>query len=159
MSEESEQRRSASPPPSERNGTNGSAARGPAHAQSTSLLSVARRIDSGAKIVAVIKSHDATLVKIDPTADLGSTSMFALLTALRVAFPFATVTATESAASGLLQFHVLVYNESDELQHAMDLCRDYRSMRLLRAVSTGFLVGGLCAYGALLHASMINLES
>lgn len=161
-SAEESTRRSSSP--THENGqehVNGARAhsRGSASSQAASLLAVARRIDSGSAITAVTKCRDCTLVKIDPSADTSHTSMFAILTALRMAFPFATCTAVESASSGLLQFHIILHAETDELQHAKDACRDFKAMRALRALSTGFFVGGLCAYGALLYTSVITLEA
>ena len=170
MDADSAQRRSSSPTRDCANGVENStgganvlrARTAPAHSgvvsQTDSLLAVAQRIDSGARIAAVTKCHDSTLVKIDPGSDTSSTQMFAVLAALRVAFPFATVTAVESASSGLLQFQILVHTDTEELRHARDVCRQYGSMRLLRALSTGFLIGGICAYGALLYAALINLE-
>lgn len=129
---------------------------GPAHVHSASLIAVARRVDAAATIAAVTKSHESTLVKIDPGPDAGTTTTLATLAALRVAFPFATVTATESFTSGLTQFHILLHTNTQELQHAKEMCRDRRSMRTLRALSNTFAVAGLCAYGALLYASVIR---
>lgn len=166
MADDSAKRRSSSPPhehthetTNDTTGTNGSRSRDHGVvSQTDSLLSVAQRIDSGARIAAVTKSHDATLIKIDPGGDTSSTQMFAVLTALRVAFPFATVTATENASSGLLQFQILVHADTEELQHAKAACREYKSLRLIRALSTGFFACGVCAYAVLLYAALINLE-
>lgn len=127
-----------------------------AHTHSTHLLAVARRVDSEASVAAVTKAHESTLVKIDPGPNSGTSISLATLAALRVAFPFATVTAVESYATGCTQFHVLLHTNTEELRHARELCRERRSMRAMRALSNMLLISGLCAYGALLYATAID---
>ena len=123
-----------------------------------SLLTVARKVDGGATIAAVTKSHESTFVKINPGPDSGTTTTFATLAALRATFPFATVTAVESFASGLTQFHILIHTDTHELRSAKELCRDRTSMRMLTAASNLAAVFGLCTYGALLYGSVIRPE-
>jgi hypothetical protein len=131
----------------------------PAHVHSNALLAVARKVDGGATISAVTKSRESTLVKIDPGADAGTTTTFATLAALRVAFPFATVTAVESFSSGATEFQILLHADTQELRHAKQMCRDRRSMKTLKALSNAFAVAGLCTYGALLYATFIRHDA
>jgi hypothetical protein len=131
----------------------------PAHVHSTTLLAVARKVDAGATISAVTKAHESTLVKIDPSPDAGTTTTLATLAALRVAFPFATVTAVESFSSGSTQFQILLHTDTQELRHAKAMCRDRRSMKTLKALSNAFAVAGLCTYGALLYATVIRPDA
>lgn len=131
----------------------------PAHVHSNTLLAVARRVDAGATISAVTKSHESTLVKIDPSPDAGTTMTLATLTALRVAFPFATVTTVESFSCGSTQFQILLHTDTQELRHAKEMCRDRRSMKTLKALSNVLAVAGLCTYGALLYATVIRPDA
>ena len=131
----------------------------PAHVHSKTLLAVARKVDAGATISAVTKAHESTLVKIDPSPDAGTTTTLATLAALRVAFPFATVTAVESFSSGSTQFQILLHTDTKELRHAKEMCRDWRSMKTLKALSNVFAVAGLCTYGALLYATVIRPDA
>lgn len=151
----SSERRSASPthPTEDTPSTNS-----PAHVQSMNLLTVARKVDAGATIAAVTKSHESTLLKINPGPDSGTTITLATLTALRFAFPFATVTAVESFSSGTTQFHVLIHTDTHELRSAKELCRDRKFMKMLKTLSNMFAVLGLCTYGALLYATVIRPE-
>lgn len=155
-------RRSSSPPKDHSNesaAANPARPANPAHVHSNTLLAVARKVDAGATISAVTKSHESTLVKIDPSPDVGTTTTLATLTALRVAFPFATVTAVESFSSGCTQFQILLHTDTQELRHAKEMCRDRRSMKTLKALSNALAVAGLCTYGALLYATVIRPDA
>ena len=120
------------------------------------LLAVARRVDSDASIAAVTKSHESTLIKIDPGPYSSTPVTLATLAALRVAFPFATITAVESYATGATQFMVLLHTNTEDLRHARELCRERCSMRALRALANTLAIAGLCAYGALLYATAVD---
>ena len=147
---EAHDRRSSSPPKDRPN---------PVHVHSNTLLAVARKVDYGARIGAVTKSRESTLVKIDPSPDAGTTTTLATLAALRVAFPFATVTTVESFSSGSTQFQILLHTDTQELRHAKEVCRDRRSMKTLKALSNALAVAGLCTYGALLYATVIRPDA
>lgn len=127
-----------------------------AQTHSDSLLAVARRVDAGASIAAVTKASASTLVKINPGPDTGTPATLATLAALRLAFPFATVTAIEDFASGSTQFQILLHTNTEELLHAKEVCRQHPSMRALKVVSNAFAIGGLCTYAALLYAALIR---
>lgn len=125
------------------------------------LLAVARHVDSGATISAVTKANDSsTLVKIQSSPNIGTTMTLATLTALRVAFPFSSFSATECVASGNTQFVVILKSNIEEIRHAKQLCREFRSMKVMKIVSNGLLIAGLCCYVALVYAKTITqLES
>jgi len=131
----------------------------PAHVHSNTLLVIARKVDAGATISAVSKSHESTLVKIDPSPDAGTTTTLATLAALRVAFPFATVTAVENFSSGSTQFQIILHTETQELRHAKEVCLDRRSMKTLKSLSNALAVAGLCTYWALLYATVIRPDA
>jgi hypothetical protein len=129
----------------------------PAQTNANSLLAVARRVDSGATISAVTKTNDSsTLIKIDPSEDAGTTKTLATLAALRVGFPFATVSALESHTTGHTQFHVILRTNTEEVKHAKEMYKDLVSMKVLKSISNALAVFGLCAYAALLYATAIR---
>lgn len=129
----------------------------PAQTNATSLLAVAKRVDSDASIAAVTKAgDDTTLIKIDPGAEAGTAKTLATLAALRVAFPFATVSALECHSTGNTQFQVILRTNSEELRHAKEVCANFRSMKILNSLSNTLGVCGLCTYAALLYATAIR---
>jgi len=99
------------------------------------------------------------LIKIDPSIDAGTATTLATLAAMRIAYPFASVTATESFVTGHTQFVVLLKTNTDDIRHAKQLYQDLRSMRTLKSISNALAVCGLCTYAALLYATAIRHDT
>lgn len=162
-SNQSTHRRSSSPVPNENDTTTApiaSAASSAAHTNASNLIVVANRVDPGAKISAVTKASDeSTMIKIDPSVDSGTATTLATLAAMRIAYPFASVTATESYATGHTQFVVLLKTNTDDIRHAKQLYQDLGSMRILKSISNALAVCGLCTYAALLYATAIRHDT
>ena len=149
-------RRSESPTPSENETVSTLST---AHTNASNLIFVANRVDPGAKIAAVTKASDeSTMIKIDPSVDSGTATTLATLAAMRLAYPFASIAATESCATGNTQFVVLLKTNTDDIRHAKQLYQELRSMRTLKAISNTLAVCGLCTYAALLYATSINIR-
>jgi predicted RecA/RadA family phage recombinase len=128
-----------------------------ARTNASNLIVVANRIDPGAKISAVTKASDeSTLVKIDPSFDIGTAKTLATLAAMRVAFPFASVTATESYSTGHTQFVVLLKTNTEDIRNAKQLYANVGLMQILKQLSNTLALVGLCTYAALLYASAIR---
>ena len=124
----------------------------------SSILSIARRVDAGCKIVSVLKAHSSTLIKINTSQESSAGSVLALANSLRGSFPFATVMTVENYVSGATQIQMLLHTYSAEMNAAVRVCRDYTSMRVLRALSNVFAFAGACSYATLLYATAITKE-
>ena len=122
------------------------------------ILAIARRVDAGCNIVSVLKAHSSTLIKINPSQDSSSGSVLAVANCLRFAFPFATVTHVENFVSGATQIQILLHTDSAEMNAAVRVCRDYTSMRVLKALSNVFAFVGACSYATLLYATAITQD-
>jgi hypothetical protein len=120
------------------------------------LLEACQRVDANARVTSVTKTNaDETLVKISPSADAGAAVGLAMVTAVKVFFPLCTVSAVESAASGLLELQVVVHGSHDELVQAMRKASERRSMRALGALKKTTFFGAMGSFVALFYASVI----
>ena len=127
-----------------------------AHANAAALLEVARRVDGLATVSAVAKtSAGETLVKIAPSSDAGTATALTALTAIKVSFPFTTVSALESAVSGTTELHVIVHGTRQEFARALAAVRERRAMKLLLALSRAAFAMGVLSYAAIVYADAI----
>ena len=118
------------------------------------LLSVARRIDSGATISAITKAPNGTLVKIVPSATCGTAVGLTMLAAVKVAFPFSSVSAVEHAATGDTELQVLVHADTQELSLACADARNLPAVYALRLLYRSVAVLAVCVYGCLLYTAV-----
>lgn len=120
-------------------------------------LAILRRFDANARVSGVVKvAGDATVVKLHPGESLtASHQHLAALAALRVAFPFCTVSAVENASSGDTEFQILVSTDGEAFRNARAHYSQLRSFRALHAASNCALLLSLVSFGCLLHASVM----
>ena len=119
-------------------------------------LAIVRRFNANARITGVVGvGGDATVVKLNP-GDGTTHQQLAALTALRIAFPFCSVTAIESAASGDTELQILVSTDGEAFRHAKVHYAQRRPFRALRAASNAMLLLSLVSYICLLHAASIS---
>ena len=102
------------------------------------LLNRAMALDMNASISSVSKrdADDSTLVRIRTSKD----TAMGVLSALRLAWPLATVTLVQNRLSGNTEAQVLLPNEKDQLDIAKTLANYATGQRALRVLANGLLV-------------------
>ena len=124
-----------------------------------SLSSIIHRIDPGATIDAIVKmANGATMIRITPSCAEGSynTRFLALQAALRLSFPFDTVSAVENISMGTVQIQILVQEASEQLQVAKRHVKSLYSMRSISAISNLLFLSGLVSFIMLLQHELIS---
>jgi hypothetical protein len=127
-----------------------------AHADATAILVVAQKVDAGATVSGVSKLHADVLIKIAPSSDVGTATALTMMTAVKLSFPFAAVTAVENVVSGTTELHVIVYARHEKFARARAVVAERRVARWMATGSRACLVSGVVAYGCLLYASSIK---
>ena len=123
------------------------------------LSSIIHRIDRGASIDAIVKMSDgATMIRITPSCSEGSynTRFIALQAALRLSFPFDTVSAVENVSTGTIQMQILVQEASEQLQAAKRHVKSLYSMRAMSTTSNILFLSGLVSFLMLLQHELIS---
>ena len=102
------------------------------------LLNRAMALDMNASISSVSKrdADDSTLVRIRTSKD----TAMGVLSALRLAWPLATVTLVQNRLSGNTEAQVLLPNEKDQLEIAKTLANYATGQKALRVLANGLLV-------------------
>ena len=95
-------------------------------------------LDMNASISSVSKrdADDSTLVRIRTSKD----TAMGVLSALRLAWPLATVTLVQNRLSGNTEAQVLLPNEKDQLEIAKTLANYATGQKALRVLANGLLV-------------------
>ena len=119
-------------------------------------LSVIRAFDATAKISAVVRRHSSTLVKLHPGTQNTTHAHLASLTALKLAFPFCSVSAVENASSGHTEFQVLISTDNEAFVRARAHYRQTRAFSALRVISNIVLATALTSFACLMHAAAIR---
>ena len=114
------------------------------------LLNRATALDMNASISSVSKrdADDSTLVRIRTSKD----TAMGVLSALRLAWPLATVTLVQNRLSGNTEAQVLLPNEKDQLDIAKTLANYATGQRALRVLANGLLVA--FAVSCVLHMAL-----
>lgn len=126
-----------------------------AHANAAALLDAARRVDAAATVSAVSKTASGeTLVKIAPSADAGTALALTALTAIKLKFPFVSVSANEHALTGSTELHVLIHGTREEFTWAMHNAKERRAMRVLHWLARSFFGMAALSYAVLLYETI-----
>ena len=120
-------------------------------------LAILQRFSTDARIKGVVRSENSKLVKLCPGTQGGGHTQLAALTALRMAFPFCSVSAVECAASGNTEFQILVNTDSESFVHAKRHYYEKRVFRALRLLSNTALLFSMLSFVCLLHAAAIRV--
>ena len=139
--------------------TNGSAdlGSGVVHANAAALLDAARCVDAAATVSAVAKTANGeTLVKISPSADAGTALALTALTAIKLKFPFVSVSANEHAITGATELHVLVHGTRQEFAWAIQTAKQRRSVKLLSFLSQVCFALAALSYTVLMHEAILR---
>jgi hypothetical protein len=115
-------------------------------------LGILRRFDENSRIVSVVKNDDLHFIKLQLGADSHARTHMASLAALRIAFPFSSVSLVEEVTTGESIFQILAANNLLALQHAKDHFRDKREFRLLRALSNASALTGVAVFASLMFS-------
>lgn len=120
------------------------------------IHSFSQRIDGNCRIASVVRVGNDLLVKIQPgTSETGS--CLRLLYALRVRFPFSSVTALEDHAQQRVFVQILLHEESEECRIAKEHARSFIVMRLLKSLSTLLCVSSCVSFGCMFHANISQI--
>ena len=117
-------------------------------------LSLLCSFDSTARIEAVVRNVDTTLVRMTPGTESKTSTQMAALTAMRVSFPFSSVIATENVVSGETQIQLLLSSNQDAVKHAKEYYASTRAFKTLDRISNALLFGSLFTFAILLQASL-----
>ena len=114
-------------------------------------LTICQGFSSQARLESVVRSGSTTLLKLDPGKDSTATKQFATLAALRLAFPFYTVSLVENQCTGNSQLQLLFCSDDIAYGHAKDYYKDYKVFKALRAISWVFAVSSVVSFACLLY--------
>ena len=114
-------------------------------------LALCQGFDSHARLESIVKSGSVTVLKLNPGKDSAATKQFATLAALRLAFPFYTVSLVENQCTGHSQLQILLCSDEIAYEHAKDHYKEYRVFKALRAVSTTLAVSSAVSFACLLY--------
>jgi hypothetical protein len=124
------------------------------HSEAEHVLLVAKRIDAGARISGVVRVDEGVVVKLTPSTDAGTATALAVLTAVRLAFPYATCTMVEDALTGATEVQVIVHAAAEEFAIARFHAGQLRVVRVLDSLAKASLIAAVTSYVTLLYTSI-----
>lgn len=117
-------------------------------------LVLLRGFDPSARVEAVVRTVDTTLVRMAPGSRSSASVQIAALAALRVAFPFSAATAIENSVTGETQIHLLLSSNDDAVRHAKEFYANTMPFRALDRLSNALLAAAALTFASLLQASL-----
>lgn len=118
----------------------------------SSVLSIARAEDDGARISSVAKweHDDSTLLRVSADAS----TMPSLAAALRRRWPLASVGIVEDVMNGTQQAQLLVPSGADQLRRANAMATESRGVRLLGSLARAFGVAAALVFAVAVVATV-----
>lgn len=119
------------------------------------LYGIAKQIDEGVTVDAVVKNASAaTMVRLSPSEG-GGTRFLALQTALKLSYPFDTVTVVENVSTGAVQLQVLLHPFTEQMKQARNTVKSFTSMKILTFVSKLVFACAVSSFGLLLQGEIL----
>jgi len=115
----------------------------------------AQKIDQNCRIAAVVRVRNDILIKIRP-GDSETGSCLRLLYALRLRFPFSSVTAVEDHTQQRVFVQMLLHEQAEECRIAKEHVRSMLVMRLLKSMSSLLFFSSCVSFLCMLHASTVT---
>ena len=123
-------------------------------------MNICQSVDRTARLDSVVKSGLFTVVKLDPGSEKNATKQLATLAALRLAFPFYTISLVENSITGASQLQLLFCSDEHAYTHAKDHFREYKAFRALRALSLLLAFSAVISFWCLLYVdAFISLQT
>jgi hypothetical protein len=119
-------------------------------------LRICQSLEEHSRIDAVVKSGSTTVVKLNPGGvNTTANKQFAMLSALKIAFPFYTVSLVENASTGASQLQILFCSDELAFFHAKEQYKDYKVFRAIRAFSTALACASIVSFATLAYVDTV----
>lgn len=122
-------------------------------------LAILKQINYNARVTGVVRYEKSKLLKLSPGEGASAHSQMASLKALRIAFPFCTISAIESPSTGDTEFQILVSTDSETFFNAKACYSNMRFFRVLLFLSNIALLVSFLSFVCLMHAALIRTSA
>jgi len=119
-------------------------------------LAILRKFCADSRVKGIVRSEQSKIVKLCPGSLGTGNAQMAAFAALRVAFPFCTVSAVECVASGNTEFQILVSTDSEAFLNAKRQYSETKMFRAIRFISNTSLIFSVLSFMCLLQTAAIR---
>ena len=131
-------------------------ASGAVESEAQAVLECVKRVDVAASVSSIRRGEHGLIVKIAPSIDSGTAIALAMITAVRMAFPYSTSALVEDAMTGATELQVVLHAAREEFQNALVEVESMRFARFLNASANTAAVVALSSFACLLYAATIS---